>query len=291
MDDAASGPESEAPRTIVRAEPVGAPVPATLFGVADPDLVIERATGYAKALTDVVSKQHLFAQIGDKRHVLVEGWTLLGSMLGVFPIERSTLPEPPDWRERGMERPDGYVAIVEARTRTGELVGRANARCMRDEKSRRRDGGVYERWAQADEYALASMAQTRATSKALRMPLGFIVILAGFNATPAEEMDGNGDAWDQATPAEGPRRQTTRKSAAKKQPAKAKEEKPAPKGDDAPASRATWDEAVEVIGPRGKVIDAYRATFDVKGSVAIKDVTEGKLRRVIDLARKAKEES
>jgi hypothetical protein len=32
------------------------------------------------------------------------------------------------------------------------------------------------------------MAQTRATSKALRQPLGFVVTLAGFNATPAEEM-------------------------------------------------------------------------------------------------------
>ena len=32
------------------------------------------------------------------------------------------------------------------------------------------------------------MAQTRATSKALRGPLGFIVHLAGFSATPAEEM-------------------------------------------------------------------------------------------------------
>ena len=32
------------------------------------------------------------------------------------------------------------------------------------------------------------MAQTRATSKALRQPLGFIVQLAGFDPTPAEEM-------------------------------------------------------------------------------------------------------
>jgi hypothetical protein len=32
------------------------------------------------------------------------------------------------------------------------------------------------------------MAQTRATSKALRVPLGFIVVLAGYEATPEEEM-------------------------------------------------------------------------------------------------------
>ena len=33
------------------------------------------------------------------------------------------------------------------------------------------------------------MAQTRAGAKALRMPLGFVVHLAGYEATPAEEME------------------------------------------------------------------------------------------------------
>jgi hypothetical protein len=32
------------------------------------------------------------------------------------------------------------------------------------------------------------MAQTRAASKALRQPLGFVVVLAGYEATPADEM-------------------------------------------------------------------------------------------------------
>jgi hypothetical protein len=39
-----------------------------------------------------------------------------------------------------------------------------------------------------DDYALRSMAQTRALSKCLRAPLGFIIQLAGFAATPAEEI-------------------------------------------------------------------------------------------------------
>ena len=33
------------------------------------------------------------------------------------------------------------------------------------------------------------MAQTRSTSKALRLPLGFVVALAGYEATPAEEAE------------------------------------------------------------------------------------------------------
>ena len=32
------------------------------------------------------------------------------------------------------------------------------------------------------------MAQTRATSKALRLTLGFVMELAGFDATPADEI-------------------------------------------------------------------------------------------------------
>jgi hypothetical protein len=88
-------------------------------------------------------------------------------MLGVFPVCVWT---------RQME--DGWEARVEARTRAGEIVGAAEAECLRSEKT----------WANRDDYALRSMAQTRATSKALRQPLGFVMQLAGFNPTPAEEM-------------------------------------------------------------------------------------------------------
>ena len=48
-------------------------------------------------------------------------------------------------------------------------------------------------WAKRDDYALRSMAQTRAISKAMRGPLGFVMTLAGFEATPLEEMP-DGDA-------------------------------------------------------------------------------------------------
>jgi hypothetical protein len=66
---------------------------------------------------------------------------------------------------------------VEARTLDGRAIAAAEAECLRAER----------RWAQADDYAVRSMAQTRATSKALRLPLGFVIQLAGFEATPADE--------------------------------------------------------------------------------------------------------
>lgn len=139
----------------------------TLFGTDDPSEVIVRATAMAKPLADVVRKQKLTTNIQGREHVRVEGWTLLGSMLGVFPILTWT---------RKLE--DGWEARVEARTRDGALVGAAEAQCLYSEKT----------WKSRDDYALRSMAQTRATSKALRQPLGFVMQLAGFDPTPAEEM-------------------------------------------------------------------------------------------------------
>lgn len=139
----------------------------TLFGTNDPTEVIARATAAADALADVLENKGLFTNINGRKHVRVEGWTLLGTMLGVFPVVVWT---------RQLE--NGWEARVEARTRDGQVVGAAEAECLRDENQ----------WKNRDDYALRSMAQTRATSKALRHPLGFVVSLAGYAETPAEEM-------------------------------------------------------------------------------------------------------
>jgi len=152
--------------------PYGGPPAVTLFGTDDPDAVIVESTRHANALAKVVDERKLFTTIQGKRHVHVDGWTLLGSMMGVFPVEEGeAVPVEVD----GVK---GFKATVKAVTRSGETVGRATAYCMRDE----------DRWRGAKLHALASMAQTRATSKALKGPLGFIVKLAGFSPTPAEEM-------------------------------------------------------------------------------------------------------
>ncbi len=147
--------------------PIQAPQTSTLFQTTDPITVIDKATKVATRLAGVIKQQHLYADIRGKHHVTVSGWTLLGSLLGVFPITVWT---------RKLE--NGWEARVEARTLTGNLVGAAEAQCLTSESS----------WSNREDFALRSMAQTRATSKAMRMPLGYIVQLAGFDATPAEEM-------------------------------------------------------------------------------------------------------
>lgn len=138
-----------------------------LFGESDPAAVIARASEYATALAQVVDERNLYKQIGQKKHVLVEGWTLLGSMIGVFPVVEWSRPTE-----------DGWEARVTAQTRSGEIVGAAEAMCSRKEGS----------WKNRDDYAIRSMAQTRAVSKALRHPLGFIMTLAGYEATPEAEV-------------------------------------------------------------------------------------------------------
>lgn len=151
----------------------------TLFGTSDPVKVIEGATRIATPLAGIVRKQGLAVNIQGREHVKVEGWTLLGSMLGVFPVVVWT---------RKME--NGWEARCEARTRDGAVIGAAEAECTRDENqwSLEPTGRNGQKLTARDDYALRSMAQTRATSKALRMPLGFVMELAGFAATPAEEM-------------------------------------------------------------------------------------------------------
>jgi hypothetical protein len=145
-----------------------------LFHTQDPVEVVRRATETAEALAKVLRDQELVVNISNREHVRVEGWTLLGSMLGVFPVVEWTRPVE-----------DGWEARVEARTLAGAVVGAAEAQCLRSEKEW---GPNPTRGKPKDDYALRSMAQTRATSKAMRHPLGFVVSLAGFDPTPAEEM-------------------------------------------------------------------------------------------------------
>jgi len=194
--------EEPSTEVAVRTETVAAPGGAALnlFGTSDPVLVVEKASRIATALADVIDSRNLFTMISGKKHVRVEGWTVLGSMLGVFPVLQECVPVDID----GVK---GFEATVIAQTLDGSIVGKATAYCMRNEG----------RWRNADTFAVSSMAQTRATSKSLRLPLGFIMALAGYEATPAEERDNETSAGSgagtpgapmeaAATPAEDPAR-------------------------------------------------------------------------------------
>ena len=144
--------------------------PPLLFGTDDPRGIIARATAVAEPLAKVIRDRQLYVQFRGSEHVTIGGWTLLGSMLGVFPITAWCRPVQGGWEAR-----------VEARTLAGALVGAAEAQCTADEPN----------WkpGQKTDNQRRSMAQTRAASKSLRQCLGFVMTLAGYSETPAEEMD------------------------------------------------------------------------------------------------------
>ena len=178
------------------------PAPLSLL-TGSPDERLAEATEVANALSPLIAAKKLYANINGRQHVLFEGWTTLGALVGVFPVTAWTRPVEQGWEAR-----------VEARTLSGAIVGAAEAQCLRTEKI----------WSNRDDYALRSMAQTRAGGKALRMPLGFIMSLAGYEATPAEEM-----------PRDEPKSQPARRPNATAKPTQSRD-KAAPAGSSAASS-------------------------------------------------------
>jgi len=149
--------------------------------------VVARATEVATTLAEIVRKQKLYTKIAGKAYVRVEGWTTLGAILGVVPRELS-VKEIAGVTENGAAF-TGYEALVElVRTSDGAVIGRASAECSTDES----------RWSHNDRYARRSMSITRATSKAFRLSFSWIMALAGYEVTPAEEIPPGGFGNDAA---------------------------------------------------------------------------------------------
>jgi hypothetical protein len=139
--------------------------------VKNPAVVISDAQVISKELSRLVDDRKLYTVISGKKYVQVAGWSALGAMMGILPREVSVV-----------EHESGDIeAVVELiRASDGAVVGRGSALLGIDEKT----------WASRPRYAKRSMAITRATGKAFRLGFSWIMSLAGYAATPAEEMDG-----------------------------------------------------------------------------------------------------
>jgi len=142
---------------------------------ASPAALVAGAAELASQLAIVIDKQKLVTVIKGRRFVNVEGWTTLATMLGVTAREVSTLEA------------DGiYTATVElVRMSDGTCISRASAECGSPDELDRYGQPV---WSARPRYARRSMAQTRATGKACRLAFSWIMSLAGYEVTPAEEM-------------------------------------------------------------------------------------------------------
>lgn len=159
---------------------------AAIFGTTDPVEVLEAATRAAKALTAVLEDRKLYKQIGNKKHIYIEGWLMLAGMLQIA--------TPNVWvRPINGDETIGWEARYEARAADGRIISSAEGECRRMEEDRKRNGEVVRKWEHRADHAIRSMAQTRAQSKALASALRWVVELGGFSGTPAEEMTSGDD--------------------------------------------------------------------------------------------------
>ena len=158
------------------------------YAILNPEIPMSQKVGVAvnvaNTLAPLVRSQGLVEKglnkkNPDQEYVRVEGWEVLGTFLGIVPVT-TIIREVTNSTGRVV----GYVAratlyqnpIIE----NDEIVGGtviARAEAQADKSG-----------FQKDLFAIASMAQTRALGKAYRMGLSWIMKMAGFEGTPAEEM-------------------------------------------------------------------------------------------------------
>lgn len=162
--------QAEAPAT-AKGEIAPIETPDGLVSMEKPKALAEFAT----QLKDFIKHRELFTVIQGKGYVNVEGWQFAGASLGVVPVvvglER--IPNPEDLKEI---RYRAEVQLV--RVSNGVAIGAGIAICSSKENSR----------GNADEYVIASMAQTRAIGKAYRNSFAWLMKIAGYEPTPTEEV-------------------------------------------------------------------------------------------------------
>jgi hypothetical protein len=196
-----------------------------LIAGASPEEQIERAVAMATALDKIIRQQGMRTKMGrrkvvkpdgkevweDSYHTNVEAWQTLATFLGVAIVPED--PEPirddsgnvkltsyevvKEFYSKGTkwEQIRNGSAVIERVERAmvegaegftcrclvykdGVVVGAGSSRCTRLEES----------WRSKPDYALEGMAQTRAIGRSMATPGRWIVTLAGYNGTPAEEM-------------------------------------------------------------------------------------------------------
>lgn len=152
--------------TSTKSVKVKSTVSALTLGNADDALTL------ASELQKFVKANGLTSTIQGKQFPNVEAWQFAGTLLGLSPMLESI-------EDKSTEAEVKWAATVQLiNVRTEKVVGRGFATCSNKESTKRSFA----------DYAICSMAQTRAVGKAYRLTLGWLMKAAGYEATPAEEM-------------------------------------------------------------------------------------------------------
>ena len=131
-----------------------------------------------------VKVQKLSVRIQDREYVTVEGRQFAGACLGLVAIVKSVSDLSTDTEVKYLARTE-IISV-----RTGKQVGYGESVCSNQEKRKRT----------FEPYAINSMTQTRSIGKAYRNLLSWLMKAAGFQPTPAEEME-----FDEPDPKSEPR--------------------------------------------------------------------------------------
>jgi hypothetical protein len=141
-------------------------VEITQYDISKPAEVVKMAT----TLKAYVVKEQLYTNIKGKNYCHVDGWAFAGFIGGLHAqiesVENLSTDKEIKWKA---------VAHV---YKGDKMIGPGIALCSSKESAKK---GF-------DEYAILSMAQTRAIGKAYRNAIGWVMKMAGYSSTPAEEM-------------------------------------------------------------------------------------------------------
>lgn len=164
--NAAQKASKDKPATTIAALPAKSSVSNLTLGNADDALTL------AKELQRFVKENKLTSNIQGKEFPNVEAWQFAGGLLGLASMLESI-------EDKTTENEIKWHATVQViHIATGNVVGRGFASCSNKESTKKFFA----------DYAICSMAQTRAVGKAYRLSLGWLMKAAGFEATPFEEM-------------------------------------------------------------------------------------------------------
>jgi hypothetical protein len=164
-----------------------------------PNEVLEEAHIAAKALQKVIESKNSPVIFNGEQYLEFEDLQTLGRFYGI--TVKSTSSQYVQYGDA-----TGFEAHAEAIiVSTGQIISSAQAMCLNDEErwstrpkyewQTNEETGRRQRVKIGEEpvpfFQVRSMAQTRACAKALRNVLSWVVVLAGYRPTPAEEMTGN----------------------------------------------------------------------------------------------------
>ena len=291
----------------------GEMVPDQIAVRRDPALVLAEATKAAKALKSVMDGKAKKVVMNGEQYIENEDWVTIARFYGltvklesdaycqygdakgfeatcvvvdVNGIERGRatmmcLDDEDKWGERNKY---GFAYVLKDGTTTTDEPANPFQACQLEPTGKKRDDGsdvmrpkkikALIGTEKTPLFQLRSMAQTRASSKALNMLLKFVPVLAGYRPTPAEELDGQTQTVDAIEVSAGAGRSTQAQTQQTQQTRPAQTTQPSGGGDRSLISAGQitrlWAITRDLGRDEDKVAEALKAKYKVESTKEIK---------------------